>query len=528
MLSPFAPAHLAGEARARAFLPEHFADPAARRAAVQRAAARGVAAGVVAALKEQDRDLPPSAARARHLEALDAPGTAAVVTGQQVGLFLGPLYTIYKAAAAVVTARALERETGTRCVPIFWLQTEDHDFAEVDHCDLPRPGAEPLRLRIAAEPGAERRALGDRVLLADVTAVLAGLNEALGDAPHAAETVALLERHYRPGRAPGRAFAGVLAELFADEGLVLLDPRHPAIARLAAPLHRATLLRHDAIATALAARARALAAAGFEAQIAPRPEASLCFCHERDATGPRYRLARDGAGWRLPGGGALPMDDALALLEREPLRFSTSALLRPILQDRLLPTAAYVGGPGEISYFAQLAPLYELLDAPLPLVVPRARFRLLDDKTRALLQKLGLAAADAEAPRADLLRRVAAPPPPAATGVSERLQAALAPHLAAIAALDPSLRDPVQKARASLERLSTRLADQSAQALATRDHVAAERVDRLQGLLFPGGAPQERVYGLPWFAGRYGARAVVARVLAAVVPFDPEPRDLDL
>jgi bacillithiol biosynthesis cysteine-adding enzyme BshC len=528
MLAPFAPAYLAAEDRAQAFLPAHFADPAARRDAALRAAARGVAPGVVAALAEQDRDLPPSAARARNLEALATRGTAAVVTGQQVGLFLGPLYTVYKAATAVVTARALEAETGIRCVPIFWLQTEDHDFAEVDHCDLPQPAGDPLRLRLAPDP-AERRSLGDRVLGDDVAGVVAALAEALGEAPHAAAIVALLERHYRPGRAPGRAFAGVLAELFADEGLVLLDPRHRMIAALAAPLLGTALLQHHAIDAALAERTRALTEAGFETQIAPRPDTSLCFFHDGAAAGPRYRLThRDEGGWALPDGRRVPTSDALALLEQEPLRFSTSALQRPILQDRLLPTAAYVGGPGEIAYFAQLGPLYDLFDVPMPLIVPRARFRLLDDKTRALLGKLGLSADAAEVPRAELLRRVAAPPPPEAVEVAARLQAALEPHLAAIAALDPSLRDPVQKARASLERLSARLADQSALALTTRDRVAAERVDRLQRLLFPGGAPQERVYSLPWFAARSGARAVIERVLDAVVPFDPEPRDLDL
>jgi bacillithiol biosynthesis cysteine-adding enzyme BshC len=528
MLSPFTPAYLAGETRARAFLPEHFADPAARRAAVRRAAARRVASGVVAALHEQNGDLPPSAARARHLEALATPGTAAVVTGQQVGLFLGPLYTVYKAAAAVVTARALAAETGVPCVPIFWLQTEDHDLAEIDHCFLPRPGAAPLRLALAPADG-ERRSVAHRVLGDDVLTVTEALAQALGAAPHAPGLLALLGRHYRPGQPLGRAFAGVLAELFAAEGLVILDPRHPAIATLAAPLHRAALERHDAIVTTLAARSAELEAAGFATQIGVRPEASLTFVHDGGPTGPRFRPVRGASGWTLPGTGqTLTADAALALLAEEPLRFSTSALLRPLLQDRLLPTAAYVAGPGEINYFAQLGPLYALLDTWLPLIVPRARFRLLEDNTRALLGKLGLGAADAEAPRAELLRRVAAAPPPAAVGVAERLQAALEPHLAALAALDPGLRDPVRKARETLARTSTHLAERAAQVLAERDRVSAERVDRLQGFLFPDGSPQERVFALPAFAARHGARAVIERVLAGVVPFDPMPRDLDL
>jgi bacillithiol biosynthesis cysteine-adding enzyme BshC len=368
-----------------------------------------------------------------------------------------------------------------------------------------------------------------RLLGAEVLAPLAALAEALGTAPHAPALLALLRRHYRPGTALARAFAGVLAELFDDEGLVILDPRHPAIAALAAPLHRAALLRHDEIVATLQARTKALEAAGFATQIAVRPDATLSFFHDGDPAGPRYRLARAGAGWTLPGTGrALTTDEALAVLEREPLRFSTSALQRPLLQDRLLPTAAYVGGPGELNYFAQLGPLYELEGVPMPLIVPRARFRLLEDNTRALLGKLGLRAAAAEAPRAEVLRRVAPVPPPETVGVGDRLLAAVEPHLEEIAALDPSLRDPVAKARASLEGLSIRLESQWARVLVRRDRVSAERVDRLQGFLFPDGIAQERFYSLPYFAGRHGARAIVERVLASVVPFDPAPRDLDL
>src|SRR5439155_1167303 len=216
---------------------------------------------------------------------------AAVVTGQQVGLFLGPLYTIYKAATAVVVARVLAAETGSPVVPVFWLQTEDHDLVEIASCSVPGVGAcETIAAPIAAE---NRISIAHHRLPAEIAGCLDQLEDALGDGSLAQAHLERLRRHYRPGVPWSAAFAGVLAAL-------------------------------------------------------------------------------------------------LAALRDEPRRFSTSALLRPIVQDTLLPTVAYVGGPSEVAYFAQLGPLYRAFDRTPPLVVPRARFRITDGRTRRLLDRLGL------------------------------------------------------------------------------------------------------------------------------------------
>ncbi len=530
--------YLAAGADALRFLPLHFQDREGRVGLARRAAARALgpapAPALLAELREQQAVLAPSAARERHLESLAAPGTVVAVSGQQVGLFLGPLYTLYKAASVVVTARAIERESGVPCVPLFWLQTEDHDFAEIRRCRVARPSGPPLELELAeGAPSLARVSVAHRALGPEVQGELARLEAALGGEPHAAETLAQLGAHYRPGRSPGAAFAGLLAELFAEEGLLLLDPRRPAVARLAAPLYRSALLRAAELEAALAARSRELREAGFEEQVPVRAGATLLCLHQGRPEGPRYRLGRAPAGYRLQGTGedsTFSEPELLELLETEPLRFSTTALLRPLVQDHLLPTVAYVAGPHEIDYLAQLAPLYALLGLEQPLVVPRARFRCLEAGTRALLGKLGLrAAADAEVPRADLLRRLGAAadrPPP--EELIARLLGAVAPHLAEVEATHPSLREPVQKARASFEHTVRRLCARYGAALLERDQVTVERVDRLQAFLTPGGAPQERVLAMPSFACRHGARAVCEKVLAATRPFEPALRDLEL
>ncbi len=523
-------AYLSGAARP--FFDGHFTDAGDRRRAVRRAF-RPVAPAVADAVATQNARLAASTTRDAHLAALRG-GAAAVLTGQQVGLFLGPLYTVYKAASAICAARALAAESGHPVVPVFWLQTEDHDLPEIAVCDVPPIHGAPLALRLPAPPG-ERISVAHRTLPDDLGPCLGRLRAAIGDLPHGAPHLARLERHYRAGVGWGEAFAGFLGELFADEGLVLVDPRDPALAGAAAPIHRRALLAATALADALAERTRALEAAGFAPPVHVRPGAPLSFCHPDGPAGPRFRLAPAPGGFAEVGGERTHTPEALlAALDAEPLRFSTSALLRPILQDSLLPTAACVGGPGEVAYCAQLAPLYAAYDVPAPLIVPRARVRIIEARTRRLLDRLGLVPDDGGRPEDELLA-VASGADPARLSSAAVSHALLAPFdgalgevRAKIEALGPGVGAAVAKTRATVAAAVARLAGKVEKARLHQDRELVDDVRRLQELLCPNGLPQERVYGLPYFAARYGEGAFIARVLAAVTPFDSEPTDLVL
>lgn len=515
MPSSFFSSYLAGEMRAGPFLSPGFGDPADRRRAVAGAARRTVAPELRATLEAQDAALPPSAARRQAIADLARPGSAAVLTGQQVGLFLGPLYTIYKAATAVVLARALEAESGVRTVPVFWMATEDHDLAEVDHCAI-APGV--VARLAAAERAHPRQPLANLGLGASVVAAVEQARAALAAQPEGAAIAELLAAHYRPERTFAQAFAAVLATLFADEGLIVFDPRAPAVAALAAPVYRTALRQAPAIAARLGERQAALTAAGIATQVNVR-DAALVFYHAPGPDGDRQRVAA--------------VDQALLdELERAPLCFSSSALLRPIVQDTLFPTAAYVGGPAEVSYFAQCSALYDLFGLPVPLVAPRARFRLVDARTRARLQALGLQPADLEQPRDRLLAGLGArrcTPSPAQ--LRQRLWSAPATELDALAApfaaIDPELTRALRRTRATVERAVDRLLARYARATLGRDADATLALERCRARLFPDEQPQERVFGFPWFAAAAGARALVTGIVRAVRPFDPIVQDLD-
>lgn len=537
----FASSYLARDTAASLFFPHDFRDGPARVALARAAAQRRISPALADVLRGQQAGLPPSPARTANLQALLGGDCAVVVSGQQVGLFLGPLYTFYKAASAIAVARVIERESGVRCVPLFWLQTEDHDFTEIASCRVTTGDAEgdSALTTLSLAPEAQQTArvsIAHRVLGPEITGLLDALAGHLGHAGAASEVIALLRAHYVPGRSLAQAFAGALAAIFGDEGLLFLDPRDARVATLAAPLYRRSLQAAGEIDGCLGARATELQKAGFDQQVPLRPGSSLLFFHEGDADGPRYRLQRDGERWRTGSGHQIDQDELMARVAARPLCFSTSALLRPLVQDTLLPTVAYVGGPAEVSYFAQLMPLYRLFDVTPPLIVPRARFTCLDARARRLLATLHLTPQDLTLPAHELRRRLPVTRPPGAAdpeALKQTVAAALMPEVdaltQAIATAEPHLTRAAGRTRRSVEHVLRRLTDRYARELLERDTVTARQLQRLKDLLLPDGVPQERVHGWPALAAQIGPAAfkrAVFEALAQAGTFVTEPLEL--
>jgi bacillithiol biosynthesis cysteine-adding enzyme BshC len=520
-------AYLAGGAVA--FYGAHFSDSAARAQAVRRAE-RPLSRDVADVLEEQNAALGPSPARQRNLGALRR-GAAAVVTGQQVGLFLGPLYTLCKAASAVAAARALSQECSRPVVPVFWLQTEDHDLPEIAECFLPRASGDPLRVCLPSS--ADRMSIAHRSLPAEVDACVALLKSEL--APFATARVHLerLARHYCGGTPWAEAFAAVLAELFADEGLVLINPRDRRLAAAAAPIHHRALVAAEEIATALLERNQLLEAQGFAPTVHVREGAPLSFVHPQGPAGPRYRLVTTAGRFKEVGGAGVHDLPALrGALERDPLSFSTSVLLRPILQDTLLPTAVFIGGPAEVAYFAQLAPLYQFYGMNMPVVLPRASFRLVEEKTLRVMERLHLRLGDETRPEDELLAAARGRRDEPVELLAQRLLAPFENELEqarpAIEAEGQGLDAAVDKTRASVAAAVAKLAAKVEHARLHRDESIVREVHSIKQALYPNDIPQERFYGLPYFAARYGEGSIVEGMIAALDPFRPQLNDLHL
>ena len=509
---------LAGAPSALALLARIYTDPTERIRVAQQAAQRVAHPGVLASIS-----IDSDAQRANHA-LLAQPGTVCMVTGQQAGLFGGPLYTIYKAAAAIANARALTAETGVPCVPIFWLQNEDHDYDEIATCGF--PGDESMvRVHAPARESDTDYSIASRRYGPAIDTALRAIDGEL-TGPSAAEVMACLRDCYRADLSPDTAFHALMTRLFAPYGLLIVDPMHPQMIAAAAPLHQRALTEAKPIADVLLTRVKALRSAGYKVQIHVRPDAPLSFVHPKGQAGPRYRVEPIRDGFRVCG-----TDRALSAeaVSRGP--FSTSALLRPILQDTLLPTVGYVGGPGEIAYFAQLPPLYAHFGLPTPLIIPRARFRVIDPKSERLLRQLDLTADDLAKPEDVLMAHLGSasegrlPPADLEAALLEPLQAAFA-QFAPHAEFNTGLRKAAHKTQRTLVDVSRRLVDRYRRTLGRTDEVALRRLRRVMVRLQPEGAPQERVHCWPGAAAQYGIDGFVEQVMAAVVPFEGDLKDV--
>jgi len=305
-------------------------------------------------------------------------GAAAVVTGQQVVLFGGPLLTLLKAATAVRKAQDATKTSGREHVPVFWLATEDHDLAEVDQVELlTKQAVEKIKLDLRAD---QPRPVGG-ILVDDgsgaLTAALERASELLEWAPVADW---LREFYAAPDATLASAFGKLLTRLFAKQGLVVMDASSRAFHALGTPVLREAIERAEELEAALLARSKELEDAGYHAQVNVEAGMSLLFLISVNEAGEQVRFSlRRGAGgeWKA-GAKTYTTAELLAILESEPERLSPNALLRAVFQDAILPTAAYIGGPAEVAYFAQSAVVYEKILGRVTPVLPRLSATLLE------------------------------------------------------------------------------------------------------------------------------------------------------
>jgi bacillithiol biosynthesis cysteine-adding enzyme BshC len=431
------------------------------------------------------------------LSELARAGTVAIVTGQQVGLFSGPAYTVYKALTAIRIARCLA-ERGVPAVPVFWLATEDHDFAEIDHSWVFGADYRPVRLRVESPESNGARPVGG-VPLGDIP--IEQLRSALAGLPFADEAVALVERAYRPGETMGSAFAAFIRELFAPYGLLLIDPMEPAIRAIAAPLMREAVERMPELAEALIARSGELVERGYHAQVLVDNKTSLAFLLE---DGHRIALRRSGDVFSAP-----RRKYSTAELAANAEHLSPNALLRPVIQDYLLPTAAYVGGPAELAYLAQSQVLYKKLLGRQPVAFPRAGFTLLDERAARRMAKYRLSPADVFVPERVLRERIGRQliPP----DLRRRLEETKDAFRVAFDALendlrgfDISLAGAVGTGRRKIEYQAAKIARKTEAQMLLKDKQAQRDTSALHGLLFPEDHLQERLYSIVPFLAKFG------------------------
>lgn len=434
-------------------------------------------------------------------------GAGTVLTGQQVGLFGGPLYTPLKAAAALARARQATA-AGKPHAAIFWLATEDHDFAEINHVVFPAQ-RELKKLVYASAPNAAVP-VGGVVIDESIVPLLDQAGELLGWS----DALEALNEAYRPGRTFAQAFADFYTKAFAAQGLLVFDAASAEVHRLGAPVLASAIERADELHAALLERNAALEAAGYHVQVAVSPGASLLFLIDAE-TGARQALKRTEASAAEPKGlwqagrNRLSTDELLGILASEPHRISPSALLRPVFQDFLFSTSLTIGGPAEIAYFAQSAVLYGRILGRTTAFEPRFSATLVEPAIGELLRRHELTPERVFTQTADSLAQLLAARAMPIEGkrklaaAGNALDAELTEVEGWMTRLDEGLGRSARTAASKMRYQMNRLRRLAANFQLEKEAALGRHAQTIVQALYPQGTLAERVHGAAYYFARH-------------------------
>jgi bacillithiol biosynthesis cysteine-adding enzyme BshC len=497
----------------KAVAPFFSGDPADRAAwtraiaTAQAGSPRRKDVAAIISAQQQRRDAPPRAVDAGRT--LADPRTVAVVTGQQAGLFGGPLYTLLKALSAIKLAEQIAREHQVPVVPIFWIEGEDHDWDEVRSCTVFDDSLTPRTVTLPSELMLEPCPVASVRLDDSIAAALDELERILPPTEFRSTVMSDLRAIYAPGSGMADGFGRWMERILGQHGLIVFDASDPDAKPLAGSVFTRELSTPGGTMTRVKRTGADLEGRGYHAQVQPQEDAVALFVLD----GGRQSIRRQN--------GQLLVGEHAALVEEaaeNPAGFSQNVLLRPIVQDTLFPTACYVAGPNELAYLAQLKTVYEYFGLTMPLIAPRASATLVDSGALKFLAKsqLPLEALQAQ-DEAALNALLASQIPPhvdaslaaASEAVAEKMEAVIQ----AMPAVDPTLEGAAKSTLGKMQHDLQSLRGKMILAAKRRDETLRRQFQRTQALAYPNGHPQEREIGFVSFLNQYGP-ALVERLLA--------------
>ncbi len=499
--------YLSGSPRVEEFFDGDFRDPDAFRTQAQRIKARSLPRKeLVSVLKEQNLAYGCGPRTLEHIESLARKQVCAVVTGQQAGLFSGPLYTIYKAVTAISLAERLNRTLGENFVPVFWSASDDHDWAEIDHIQLLDRSNEIQTLRYPMPTPKRNLPASELVLTQEIEGCLAQLEDFTHDSEFKPEILARLREAYPPGRSFSEAFAVWMTHLFKSYGLIIIDPSHPTLKELGRAVFRHEVAADSPCTRHVQEASRLLAARNYGRQVRLH-EGILNLFH---ADPERRAILFDGDVFRIKGtAAALTRDELLALIERAPQLFSPNVLLRPIFQDTLLPTIAYIAGPGEIAYFAQMKGIYRSFGLPMPIIYPRKSVTIVERKIDRLLKTYDLTIRDVWHRPHDLVNEITARRiPQSLDEVLHRTAGRIGTDLESlkpeVTAFEPTLESTFDITAGKIAQHFKILGKKIQQAAKKKHAIVTQQLYKILSCLYPHERLQERSLNIVPFLIKYG------------------------
>ncbi|MBE3132776.1 MAG: bacillithiol biosynthesis cysteine-adding enzyme BshC [Acidobacteria bacterium] len=489
------------------------AAPGAWTAAIARAQAHPRRRAEVSSLlvqQQQRRGAPGAAVTAA--ERLADPRTVAILTGQQAGLFGGPLFTLLKALTAIRLAERVTREHQVPAVAVFWIDAEDHDWEEVRTCSVLDANLERHTISLGKPDGAGDRPVASICLDESAGAAVDTLAALLAPTEFTEALLASLRGLYTPGAGMANAFGRWLELVLGERGLVVFDASDPAAKPIAADVFVRELEHPGDTAHLAAGMGQLLRARGYHAQVAPHDASVALF----DLDGGR-RPIRIHDDHFVVGETPIGRQALIARAREHPASFSPNVLLRPVVQDTLFPTVAYVPGPNELAYLAQLKPVYEQFGVPMPLFFPRATATLIDSAGMRFLNRYAVPFEAFQPDDEALLNHLLESHLP--SSVEQSYQDAVASIdgrmmalIEAVPAIDPTLQGAARSTLGRMQHDLQTLHSKIIHAAKRHDETLRRQFHRTRAQIFPGGAPQERSVGFIYFLNRYGP-ALSSRLL---------------
>jgi len=432
-------------------------------------------------------------------------GGCAIVTGQQIGLFSGPLYTVYKAATAIRLAEELNRKGPDKHVPVFWMECEDHDILEAGHIHILGLDQKVRTLTTYEKPA--RRPTGSYIVDERVAELISHLEKNSPKSEYLDGVLKLVRSSYEPNLSLSEGFARFIQALFKGKGLVVIDPTDPEVKRLCSDFFFRAVQKWAEVNEAIIKISGRLEKLGYEMQIEVEKRKPPFFFIK---DGERLPLLWEGDGF-LAGGSGMKLTHAeMETIAREtPEQLSPNVCLRPLLQDFLFLTNAYVAGPGEISYFAQIAPVYDILGMDMPVIFPRAQLTLVVPAVGRTLRKLGASVNDFFAREKELtetfLDRAGA-----LSGLEivhearGKLEELLSQTREKLLDVEPEMGRPMDTCRKKTTYQFSRLEEKLKAMSKKKNETLVTQIENAQNHLLPLGRPQERVMNITYYLIRFG------------------------
>jgi bacillithiol biosynthesis cysteine-adding enzyme BshC len=441
-----------------------------------------------------------------NIEKLAEGSAYAVVTGQQVGIFTGPLYTIYKAMTAIKLAQYLHDRYHKEFVPIFWMESNDHDMGEANHINILDSEDDLDKIEYYPKQYTPGCSLKNVMVDDGFHELISDLSSRFPDTEFKNGVFDIIRESYRVSESISYGFGRLMAQLMGKYGLVLMDPSDPEIKKLMTPIFKRNIESPLEPTDIINSAGENLESRGYESQI-EKTHDSTCLFIEED--GLRKKLFFRDEKFNTENGRSFDAPELLSILQNEPERFSPNVALRPVIQDYILPTVAYVAGPGEISYFAQLKGLYEYMNVNMPIIYPRASFTIIENKVERIMEKNGLEVADLKEDYNRLfselskdiaeekLDHVLESSESELNGIFERLASDLI-------AFDPNMENIVESAKRKVDHQVNILKQKAYQSQRSRSDILRNQIKRACMNVYPDGKPQERVFNILQYLVYYG------------------------